>query len=786
MRLAEILEQETVVFLAADEQQGEAIAAALCVLRPDRSVIHLPSSDALPGDIAPASPANIGGRVAALHALRIHQNAEGHAPLACILSGEAAARLYPPATAFDTAPPSLSAGVALDLETFPTMLEALGYIVDDRVDEPGEMAIRGDVIDLFPADAISPARIDLAHGRITAIRAYDPISQLSTGDIDRLEIGRAAEPSDSASVPILEHLHPGAILLSEQADRRRQRFLQLAVDTAGERCTPLDAVDEEMWTDALRDWRLVDAGENVQAMPRFAQQPSPLRALKRFVSPLIENKRIFLLVGSERDLRFLRPRVAKAMGLSFTAAAGWSDLLTLASPNCAALFMPVEAGYFDERYVVVAAADLLGSRALVGEAETRTANPWAMGGVIQIGDVVVHEDHGVGLVTGLEPTPVAKGGASEMIAIDYAGGDRRLVALEAADRIWRYGADAGAVTLDRLNGSSWQKRRGAIEAAIAQSAKGLTALAAERAKPIAPLLEPDPAAYERFVGGFPFTETADQARAIAAVRDDLARGTPMNRLVIGDVGFGKTEVALRAAALAALTGYQVIIAAPTTVLVRQHLESFRRRFERSGIKVAGLSRLSTTAEKKAVKAGLADGTVQIVIGTAAVMAKDVRYAKLGLVVIDEEQRFGAADKAKLRGSGETHLLTLSATPIPRTLQMALTGLQQISVIATPPARRQPIRTALDHFDDGGSELRSSARRAGAARASSSCRASRICRSSPKGSAGSRPNICLSRPMARWLRRTSMPSWWTSPRARAISSWQPTSSKPGSTSPVPIR
>ncbi len=164
--------------------------------------------------------------------------------------------------------------------------------------------------------------------------------------------------------------------------------------------------------------------------------------------------------------------------------------------------------------------------------------------------------------------------------------------------------------------------------------------------------------------------------------------------------YGKTEVALRAAALAALAGYQVIVAAPTTVLVRQHIETFRRRFEASGVVVAGLSRLSSAAEKKNVKAGLADGSIGIVVGTGAVVSKSVSYARLGLVIIDEEQRFGAADKARLRGSAETHLLTLSATPIPRTLQMALVGLQQISIIATPPARRQPIRTTLDRFDDG--------------------------------------------------------------------------------------
>jgi transcription-repair coupling factor (superfamily II helicase) len=226
----------------------------------------------------------------------------------------------------------------------------------------------------------------------------------------------------------------------------------------------------------------------------------------------------------------------------------------------------------------------------------------------------------------------------------------------------------------------------------------LTELAAERAQRTAPVLEPDLAAYERFAAGFAFTETHDQARAIEAVRADLASGKPMDRLVVGDVGYGKTEVALRAAAAAALAGKQVALAAPTTVLARQHIETFAERFEGSGITVAGLSRLSSAAEKKAVKAGLKDGSIRVVVGTGAVAGKGIAYADLGLVIIDEEQRFGAADKTRLRDLSAGHVLTLSATPIPRTLQNALIGLQQLSIIATPPARRQPIRTQVGAFD----------------------------------------------------------------------------------------
>ena len=690
--IAEALAAHDLVYLADDEQQAEAIAAAVAAIAPDNPVVFVPSSDALPGDQAPASPANIGRRVAALQRLRRTQSEPDRARLACIISGEAAARRYAPPEAFDASPPVLTVGDTIDVEALGAELEQIGYWPDDRVDEPGEVAIRGDVIDIFPADAGGPVRIEIADSAISAIRSYDATSQRTTDDRDCIEVGRAADPAMTDAVPILAHLAPGLIGLSEKADARRKRFVALARDAAGRRSATLDAIDDAMWTAALQGWELREFGEG-EPIPRFIERRSPLAAMARFAKPLLAEGRTFVLAGSARDLRFLKPKVAQRLGIELTAIQRWAD----ATGDGVVLEMPVDRGFVDDRHVVIAAGDLLGSRAILGAVAGPATDPLAiMGADIRIGDVVVHEDHGVGCVVGLEP---ALEGDGEMIALEYAGGARRLVAIGEAGRVWRYGADADAVTLDKLDGSSWQKRRAAIDEAIAESARGLTALAAARADLTAPVMEPDAAAYERFASGFAFNETADQARAIAQVRDDLASGKPMDRLVVGDVGYGKTEVALRAAALAALSGWQVVVAAPTTVLVRQHIETFTKRFEGTGVTVAGLSRLSSAAEKKAVKAGLADGSIGVVVGTGAVMGKALTYAKLGLVIIDEEQRFGAADKARLRGDGSVHLLSLSATPIPRTLQMAMVGLQQMSVIATPPARRQPIRTSLDTFDD---------------------------------------------------------------------------------------
>ncbi|CAD7339858.1 DEAD/DEAH box helicase [Sphingomonadales bacterium 56] len=692
--LWQLVQEEDLLYLADDEQEAEALAAALGALAPDRPVIFLPSSDTLPGDDAPASPANIGKRVAALRSLRRLNEDADRAPLAAIMSGEAAARLYAAPEAYDAAPPSLAKGDPIDSGRFASEMEAIGYIIDDRVDEPGEVAVRGDVIDIFPADAGTPARIDIADGQISGIRRYDPVTQLTTEECERLEIGRAAEPECAEKVSILAHLGRGTIVKSPKADERRRRFVRLAAQVGkGD-----DAVDEDSWARAAKCWTEVSLDEPVTEVPRFALQPSPLSAMARFARPLLADGHRLLLVGSERDLRFLRPRIERKLKISLAEAASLAEARALPEHGGAALIAPIDRGAVVDGIVMIAAADLLGSRALIGEAPEAVSNVLARnGGEVRAGDVVVHEDHGVGRVARLEPAP--DGSGSEVIALEYADGARRLVPVGEAGRMWRYGADADAVRLDKLDGSSWEKRRAQIHEAISESARILLEVADERARLEAAVIAPDPSRYEQFVHGFPFNETADQARAIQAVRDDLASGKPMDRLVIGDVGYGKTEVALRAAALAALAGYQVILAAPTTVLVSQHIKTFERRFADSGIKVAGLSRLSSAAEKKAVKAGLADGSVQIVIGTGAVMGKDVRYANLGLVIIDEEQRFGAADKAKLRSRADIHLLAMSATPIPRTLHRAMIGLQQISIIATPPARRQPIRTSLVEPDD---------------------------------------------------------------------------------------
>ena len=702
-RLLDAVEEADLVFIAADEARAEAVARIMAAAAGKAEILHCPGSDALPGDSAPPSPANVGRRGAALRRLAEFGRAAHRPRIALIAGGEAAARLYPAPERYDALPPVVRRGEPIDIDALAQELLAIGYAPDDRVDEPGEMAARGQVVDVFPADAAEPYRIEAQDGRVAFIRPYDPVSQLTRGECDTLELGRVTEPELGDGVTLLDHLPGAAVAVEAAADRRRLRFVALAADAARRRPARAlrDVCPDERWREALKSRPPLRLDDGLGEPPsRFVEARAPDRAFARFARDAMAKGERLLLLGSERDLRFLARRIRAALGVAPAAAASWAEATRAAPGAILTLAVPVERGFRLGATTAIAAADLLGSRAERGDEAAAADTALFEFGEIRPGDVVVHEDHGIAVAAGIEPLPgsEAEQPGGDAIELRFAGDARRLVPVAEADRLWRYGADEEAVTLDKLDGSSWQKRRGEIEAAIAETARSLTALAAERLAQAAPALEPDAAAYERFAAGFPFSETADQARAIAAVRADLASGRPMDRLVVGDVGYGKTEVALRAAAVAALAGRQVALAAPTTVLARQHLETFRDRFEGTGVEVASLSRLSTGSERKRVAAGLADGSIGVVVGTGAVAGKAIRYARLALVIVDEEQRFGAADKARLRALGAGHLLTLTATPIPRTLQSALVGLQQLSVIATPPARRQPIRTVVAAFD----------------------------------------------------------------------------------------
>ena len=691
-RLCEAVEEGDVLAIVCGEQRGEALARAAAAMT-DVEVVWLPPPDTLPGEAAPSSPAVAGRRVAALQALRRRQGR-------VLLLTDAAGALHLTAApdVFSAHPLEIADGDAIDSEGLAARLEAIGYFRDDRVDEAGEFAVRGGAIDIFPADREEPVRIHLNEaGAVEEIVAYDPVSQLGRSErLRRIAIEPAAEPEPGeGGAALFDWLPEAAVALDPETADRRDSFLELAKESGRAKAPLLTAA---AWEKAIGARKVLDlsAGEEREGR-RFVQERRPERAFAAMLRQARERGDRVLIAGSSRDLRFIARRLEKALGEAPEPVSRWREVRAAEPGALLSCQVELERGWTAEGVSVVAGADLLGSRAASARGGG-SANPLAQEVAdFHVGDAIIHEDHGLALLRGLE-TVAAGETEGDAFRLEHAGEAQRLVPAEEGARLWRYGAEAEAVTLDRVDGSSWEKRRAEIDRTIAETARQLIALARERETQTAPVLEPPVTDYERFAAGFPYAETPDQLRAIEAVRADLASGRPMDRLVVGDVGYGKTEVALRAVAVAALAGRQVALVAPTTVLVRQHVESFRRRFRRAGIEVAGLSRLDSAPEARAVKKGLADGSIRIVVGTKMLAGKTVQFQDLGLVIVDEEQRFGAADKAKLRAmGGASHVLTLTATPIPRTLQSALVGLQELSLITTPPARRLPTRTEVASF-----------------------------------------------------------------------------------------
>ncbi|MEL7349669.1 MAG: DEAD/DEAH box helicase, partial [Pseudomonadota bacterium] len=382
-------------------------------------------------------------------------------------------------------------------------------------------------------------------------------------------------------------------------------------------------------------------------------------------------------------------------GLSDTETAeDWRGI----RPGLTLMVWALEAGFTCREATVVAEQDVLGDRLIRrGRRSRRAENFLTEAQSLMTGDLVVHVDHGIGRYLGLE-TVQAAGAPHECLSLEYAGQSKLYLPVENIELLSRYGQESGE--LDRLGGGAWQAKKAKMKARIRDMAERLIAVAAQRELKKAERLEAEEGGYAKFAAGFPYTETDDQLRAIEDVIADLGKGKPMDRLICGDVGFGKTEVALRAAYVAAASGLQVALIAPTTLLSRQHAKQFTERFRGTGLRVRQLSRFVSAKDAAETRKGLEGGEISIVVGTHALLAKSVKFCNLGLLIIDEEQHFGVAHKERLKAlRSDVHVLTMTATPIPRTLQLAMSGVRELSVIATPPVDRLAVRTYIAPFDE---------------------------------------------------------------------------------------
>ncbi|OYX89059.1 MAG: transcription-repair coupling factor [Azorhizobium sp. 32-67-21] len=448
--------------------------------------------------------------------------------------------------------------------------------------------------------------------------------------------------------------------------------------------------------------KVIDLG-GIQGRSFAAERADPegnvFDAAVAHVRALQKSKKVIVAAWSEGSRERLGTVLADHGLKDSTAISRFELLGALPKTQVALAVLGVEAGFETDDFAVVAEQDILGDRLVRPKRKARRPQD-----VISeltsmtAGDLVVHVDHGIGRFVGLKAIE-AMGAPHDCLEIHYAGGDKLFLPVENLELLTRYGSEETEAQLDKLGGSGWQTRKARMKKRIREMAGELIKIAAARHLVEAPRLVPAPGLYDEFRARFPYEETEDQEAAIDAVLDDLAAGRPMDRLVCGDVGFGKTEVALRAAFAVALSGKQVAVVVPTTLLARQHFRTFQERFKGLPVNIAQASRLVTGKDMTAVKTGLQDGTLDIVVGTHALLGKGIHFKDLGLVIVDEEQHFGVAHKERLKAlRAAVHVLTLTATPIPRTLQLAMTGVRELSLIATPPVDRLAVRTFITPFD----------------------------------------------------------------------------------------
>ena len=422
-------------------------------------------------------------------------------------------------------------------------------------------------------------------------------------------------------------------------------------------------------------------------------------ALARHAADMREKgRRVVIASWTDGARQRLRDVLAEHGLTNVEAVENWGEVEGLEKGRTALAIMGIDAGFVSDEMAVVAEADVLGDRLVKRRSKRKGADVLQEASALAEGDLIVHVEHGIGRFAGLT-TIEAAGAPHDCLELHYHGSDKLFLPVENLDLLTRYGSADTEVQLDRLGGAAWQARKAKLKKRILDMAADLIRIAAQRQlKKTNPVTLP-PGVYGEFAARFPYEETEDQQNAIESVLGDLASGHPMDRLVCGDVGFGKTEVAIRAAFAVAMEGQQVAVVVPTTLLARQHYKNFVERFHGLPVNVAHASRIAGSKALAQAKKGVADGSVDIVVGTHALLAKNVSFKRLGLLVIDEEQRFGVKHKERLKEMrSDVHVLTLSATPIPRTLQLALTGVRDLSLITTAPVDRMAVRTFVSPFD----------------------------------------------------------------------------------------
>ena len=768
--LDEVAKSGPVVHIARDDKRLAAMQAALAFFAPDMPVIVFPAWDCLPYDRVSPNADISAMRMATLAGL-----VNGMPDKFVLLTSMAAATQRVPArSVLRDAAFKAHVGDRIDEKGLREFLVRMGFTQSPTVMEPGDYAVRGGIIDIFPPGQSGPVRLDLFGDVLDGARRFDPATQRKSETLKMVELAPVSEVIlDEAAIlrfrqnyritfgaagtddPLYEAVSAGrkhagiehwlgffqddletlfdylpnvTVSLDDQVGNARRARWESIEDQYGTRMHALDQkgrmdtvykpakpdllyLDDTAWDAAVADKRVLQFSPNKQATgmgvidagARDGRNFAPERQQEQIslFGALADHIRAKLEVGPVIVASYSEGARERLMGLiedeGLAETIPVSNFARVGKRGLHLAVWALDSGFEADGLTVISEQDVLGDRLIrQTKRKKRADNFLTEANSLSPGDLVVHVDHGVGRFIGLEVV-TALGAAHECLALEYAESSKLYLPVENIELLSKYGHETGL--LDKLGGGAWQAKKAKLKERIRQIAERLIRVAAERALRTASVMDPPDGLWDQFLARFPYVETDDQLAAIGDVLDDLASGKPMDRLICGDVGFGKTEVAIRAAFIAAMCGVQVAIIAPTTLLARQHYQNFAERFRGFPINVRPLSRFVGTRDAALTRDGIADGTADIVVGTHALLAKGVKFKNLGLLVIDEEQKFGVQHKERLKQlRTDVHVLTLTATPIPRTLQLSLSGVRDLSIIGTPPIDRLAIRTYVSEFD----------------------------------------------------------------------------------------
>jgi transcription-repair coupling factor (superfamily II helicase) len=769
-----------ILHIARDANRLVTLEDALAFFAPDVTVLTFPAWDGVPYDRVAPNADTIARRIATLSELTHRETAGNTSSLIVLTTVNAVVQRVPPRAFIAASSMRLAAGNAVSMQELVERLEVSGYGRAGTVTDPGQYAVRGGILDLYPPGA-QPVRLDFFGDTLESIRAFDPETQRTAARLDSVELLPMSELVLTPDVrrafrqryvelfgpvtgddPLYESISagrqrqgmehwlplfhdrldtlfdylPGALVsLDPLVDDARTKRLEQVADHYEARAQALERkafgappyhpVPPESMFLSEAEWQQALASRQTIALDPFEHPETPGGKIVSFggrqghsfaAERQTEGGYVFDAVVAHakrlkgEDKRVIvacwsngaRERLATLLwehGIGETMGVeSFADAIALPHATTAFAVLPLETGFEAPGLAVIDEQDILGDRLVRKTRGKRGADVLTEVSSLSVGDLVVHADHGIGRFVGLTAIEAAEK-PHDCLELHYSGGDKLYLPVENIELLSRYGSDEAGVQLDRLGGVAWQTRKARLKKRIRDMAEKLIKVAALRELRQAPVLTPPNGLYDEFSARFRYEETEDQETSIEAVLDDLASGRPMDRLICGDVGFGKTEVALRASLIAVLAGKQVAVVVPTTLLARQHFYTFTERFRGFPVKIAQASRLVTAKDRAEVKKGLKSGDIDIVIGTHALLAKSAEFANLGLLIVDEEQHFGVQHKERLKQLREdVHVLTLTATPIPRTLQLALSGVREMSLISTPPVDRLAVRTYVTPFD----------------------------------------------------------------------------------------